>query len=194
MGLANGIENQHGGENGQTLDRRRAQIARMSQVFQTLNEEYHHEGPQALPPEIDDSIFKSRLSVIWTALMIKRKTPKWDEDIKSHTDQEWQHLIDKFTYKNFKPILVFPQPPTIKRLNSLQQVDTDNAGVYAWMLGAQSDSFLLNNECRLEVASASSYSGGLNKRKGKLVVPWTDPHGKLMSTIRRFDLDRQGLF
>ena len=59
-------------------------IASLSDYFRQHNETSRFEGPHSLPPEMEESVLRSRLQTIWEGLMRTYKTKRWDEVLRTH--------------------------------------------------------------------------------------------------------------
>ncbi|KAK0118601.1 hypothetical protein ONS96_011692 [Cadophora gregata f. sp. sojae] len=147
----------------------RVQIKHLSGYFQDSNKTPLYEGPQALPPELESSIFRSRLETVWEGLMTLRTTQEWAEVLSESQSESWLSMIEEYTPKHVKSILASHQPPNIAKLESIEWSPTNAAGVYGWVLKPTGSIHPFDDECYLWVGSASMYGGGLESRKENLL-------------------------
>jgi hypothetical protein len=64
----------------------RTKIKQLSEYFQERNKALLYEGSQALPPELEDSIFRSRLLTVWEGLMTLRVSREWDKVLSTQNE------------------------------------------------------------------------------------------------------------
>lgn len=139
----------------------RVKIRKLSKYFQTSNRTPLHEEPQALPPDLENSIFRSRLEMIWEALMTLPMTEEWEEALSNSQPGSWLSMTEEHTPSKVRSILALHQPPNIARLESTEWSQTTAAGVYGWILKPMVSQCSFDNECYLWIGSASKYGGGL---------------------------------
>lgn len=56
----------------------------LADYFKECNEASRFEGPHSLPPELEESLLRLRLQIIWEGLMKSMMTQMWDEVLKTH--------------------------------------------------------------------------------------------------------------
>ncbi|KAG9231510.1 hypothetical protein BJ875DRAFT_444016 [Amylocarpus encephaloides] len=147
----------------------RVKIKHFSDYFQECNKAPLYEGPQALPPELESSIFRSRLETVWEGLMKLRMSQEWGKALPKSQSESWVSMIEEHTPKHVKSILASHQPPNIAQLESVEWSTTTAAGVYGWVLKPKGLLGHFDNEYYLWVGSASKYGGGLKSRKENLL-------------------------
>lgn len=166
-------------------------ISSLADYFGECNEASRFEGPQSLPPELEESLLRLRLQIIWEGLMKTKMTQTWDEVLKTHNPLHWQSMIAEIIPRRLVSILASIQPPHLARLESLIWSETSSAGVFAWILKPAKGSFHFDNECYVYVGSATHCDTGLAGRKAKLLSRGDD---SIMRYIDWHRLDRRGQF
>ena len=121
------------------------------------------EGPQKLPPNLKEDLFKSRLEHVWAGLMKSEMTPNWRSALSRKPPQEWLSSIERAIPKDVRDILSGLEPPRFRSIGTLPLINTNDAGVYARLVTA-SYKFQPPGERYLYIGSATSYGGGLNQR------------------------------
>ena len=91
----------------------KAKINHIADYFQERNEVSRHEGPQALPLELENSIFDPCFLTIWKGLMTFSKTIEWDKILSSLPPETWLSLIAGHTPRPVKSIPALHQPPNV---------------------------------------------------------------------------------
>jgi len=152
------------------------------------------QGPQALPPELEDSIIQGRLQELWKGLIRLEMTETWMRVLSRKMTEAWQSLILKSIPTEVKKLLASHQPPTVAKLEALPWIETNTIGVYGWLLKPRTKPYL-NKECQLYVGSASRYGCGLNLRRSQLLSKEKNKYNRwLRHLITRRKLARQGHF
>ena len=168
-------------------------IESLSDYFRDCNEADHFEGPQSLPPGLEQLLLRSRLQVIWEGLVESKMTSKWNKVLMTQESTQWQTMIAETFPQRLVSILASIQPPHLARLESLPWSDTSSAGVFAWILKPKKGSFHFDNECYVYIGSATRYGMGLRDRKAGLQSRDGD-NDSIMNPINFHRLDRGGKF
>lgn len=147
----------------------RAKIKHFSEHFQERNKAPIYEGPQALSPELESSIFRARLEIVWEGLMKLPMTQEWAKVLAKSQPESWLSMIEVHTPKHVKSMLASHQPPKIAQLESVEWSATTAAGVCGWVLKPKGLNCPFDSECYLWVGSASKHSSGLEGRKENLL-------------------------
>ena len=121
------------------------------------------EGPQALPPGLQESLFNIRLTKIWQALLKSDMTHRWEEALQEKSAEQWLSKISMGITEDTKKVLGGLQPPTWEELERLPLVNTNEAVVYARLVTSRHYTEIPSSRY-LYVGSASKYGGGLNSR------------------------------
>ncbi|KAH7108862.1 hypothetical protein B0J11DRAFT_513074 [Dendryphion nanum] len=90
-------------------------------------------------------------------------TQTWREALQERSAEEWLSSISMGVPKDVKRVLGRLQPPTWEELRNLPLVDTNDAGVYAWLVTSKHE-LQMRFDRYLYVGSASRYGGELNRR------------------------------
>lgn len=144
-------------------------IKALAPYFRDRNRPQLFHGPQALSPQLEDSIFHARMSEIWEGLMILPKTRQWEDTLSTVSSEFWLDQIAQHTPKPVKSLLASHQPPDIARLESLNWSETEAAGVYAWILPPETTPAYLDKHFCLFVGSTSEYGVGLSGTRRRLL-------------------------
>ena len=169
-------------------------IAGLSDYFRQHNEASRFEGPRSLPPEMEESVLRSRLQTIWEGLMRTPKTKRWDEVLMNHPPSLWQSMILEALPRDVVSILTSVQPPHLARIESLPWSETSAAGVFAWILKPAKASYHFDDECYVYIGSTARHGKGLGGRRAELQ---SRPYRGMDAIIRSIDyhkLDRRGQF
>lgn len=169
-------------------------ITRLSDYFKQHNEASRFEGPQSLPPELEESLLRSRLQTIWEGLMKTRMTQRWEEVLMTHDPSHWQCMIAESIPRGLLSILASIQPPHLARLESLSWSETSSAEVFAWILKPQKVSSHFDNERYVYIGSATHYGTGLEGRKANLLSRPYPGSDSIINSIRFHRLNRRGKF
>lgn len=94
----------------------KAKIAYFAEYFKELKEVSLYEGPQALSPAQETSIFHYCLMEIWEGWMTFSETHNWDEIISTLPLELWLSLIAEHIPKHSKYMLDSYQLPSIVRM------------------------------------------------------------------------------
>ena len=152
------------------------------------------EGPQDLPPGLQESLYNSRLMAIWQGLLQSEMTPAWRDAISKKSAEEWLSSITEGIPDSVKKVLGGLQPPTFRELESLPLISTSDVGVYARLVESRFD-FRIPGDRYLYIGSASSYEGGLTRRISQHLEK---RHGRrvprLQRDIKKKDLKGPGRF
>jgi len=121
------------------------------------------EGPQELPPGLQESLFNTRLVNIWQGLLELEMTPTWEKALSTKSAEEWLSPISQGIPEGVKKILGGLRPPTYVELENLPSVHSTDAGVYARLVTSRYE-LQMASDRYLYVGSASRYGKGLNWR------------------------------
>lgn len=150
------------------------------------------QGPQALTPELEDSITKGRLQDAFTDLLSCNMADYWRELLHQEQAGAWLSVIADNIPTQVKKLLASHEPPSIEQLEELSWIETDVPGVYGWLM-RPTDQRHFSRECYLYVGSAGKPRFGLNGRKAQHLST-TEHNPRLVNLIRRNRLRRQGTF
>ena len=184
------IADRLGRKNSSVVDK----LASFSDYFRKCNEAGRFEGPQSLPPEMKESLLRSRLQNIWEGLMKINMTERWDEVLMTHDAPHWQSMIAETIPRGLVSILASVQPPHLALLESLTWSETSSADVFAWILKPGKGSFHFDDECYLYIGSTTRYGTGLAGRKAKLLSRPYRGDDSIINAINYHKLDRRGKF
>jgi hypothetical protein len=70
------------------------------------------EGPQELPPGLQESLFNIRLAEIWQALLNSNMKETWREALREKSAEEWLSRVSAGIPEHVKKILGALRPPT----------------------------------------------------------------------------------
>ncbi|KAF2008181.1 hypothetical protein P154DRAFT_584800 [Amniculicola lignicola CBS 123094] len=152
------------------------------------------EGPQALPPGLQEILFYTRLTAVWEALLKSDMTQTWREALQEKSKEEWLSIVSAGIPQDVKNVLGGLRPPTWDELESLPLIDTNDAGMYARLVTSR-HKFQMVTDRHLYVGSASKYGGGLNHRIDEHTRKMKRKHeSRLQSDIRKKRLEKNGRF
>jgi hypothetical protein len=179
---------------GRDEEKIKAKIRRESlRIFNRIDGEVF-QGPQALTPELEDSIARGRLKDALHDLLRRPMTANWRQLLSQGQAETWLTIISDNIPAQVKRLLASHQAPTLQDLENIPWVQTKSPGVYAWVM-RPADTCHFTRECYLYVGSASKPDFGLNGRRGQHISDYVWEHiPRLVSLIRRKKLQRDGTF
>jgi hypothetical protein len=147
------------------------------------------EGPQELPPGLQESLFDTRLAATFQALQESDMTETWKAALQEKTPQEWLSRISNAVPERVKKMLGALRPPTWDEVEGLTPVDTDDTGVYARLVTSRHEIHMVSERYPY-VGSASKYGGGISAR----IIDHMTRASRLQDTIKKKKLKGNGSF
>ncbi|KAE8452707.1 hypothetical protein EG329_013966 [Mollisiaceae sp. DMI_Dod_QoI] len=130
----------------------RCQLLRLTEKIRNNDQSSVFQGPQALPPEVEEFVIQCRLRELWDGLMRLDMTDTWRKVLSEETAEIWLSIIAKGIPAEVKQLLAKHEAPTVTRLEALPWIETQNAGVYGWLLKPTSNLYL-DGHCHLYVGA-----------------------------------------
>lgn len=177
---------------GRSSDGVSRQLSQLADQIRIVDTPPVHHGPQALSPEIEESIFQARLKELWVGLLRLEMTETWRDTLSRETPESWLSDIARGIPTEVKKLLASHEPPTVEKLEQLSWIDTKDVGVYAWLLKPRAK-LHLNSHCFLYVGSGTGVGHGLQSRKeAHLSEHRHNP--RLLRIIKQRKLQKDGCF
>jgi hypothetical protein len=166
----------------------------LSELSSTLSGPGAVEGPQEMPPGLQESLFNARLAEIWQVLRKSDIAQTWTEALEEKQFKEWLSRISTGIPDGVKKVLGGLRPPTWEEILSLPLIDTNDAGVYARLATSRHGSQMASDRY-LYVGSASRYGGGLNSRIAEHTRPTKLKYqSRVQLDIKKKNLKGKGRF
>jgi hypothetical protein len=170
----------------------RQQLFRLADKICNDDQPSVFQGPQALPPEVEEFIIQGRLQEVWDGLLRLDMTDTWKKVLSPKQVETWLPIIAKGIPTQVKQLLASHEPPTVAKLEVLPWIETQNAGVYGWLLKPRTKLYL-NKHCHLYVGSGSK-RGIEGRREDHLSESPYKHNPRLRQLIKDKKLKREGQF
>jgi hypothetical protein len=150
--------------------------------------------PKRWTNEIDEEARKMfrKGCQMWDGLMRLDMTDNWRKALSQNPAQTWLSIIAKGIPAPVKQLLSSDEPPTVAKLEALPWIETQNAGVYGWLLKPRRKLYL-EKHCLLYVGSGSK-NGIEGRKQNHLSKNWNEHNRRICGIIKYRKLGREGQF
>jgi hypothetical protein len=132
----------------------RQQLFRLADKICNGDQPSVFQGSQALQPEDIEFIIQYRLQRLWDGLLRLDMTDSWKKVLSPKQAETWLPISAKGIPTQVKQLLAHHEFPTVAKLEALPWIETQNAGVYGWLLTPKKKPYL-DKHCHLYVGSGS---------------------------------------